>query len=90
MAAQTLFTFTLQGRAVFASGSPFAPVTYNGQTFYPGQGNNSYIFPGVALGAIVAESYHITDSVFLIAAQVGPPSCSELSLFRLFSAFLSI
>lgn len=56
---------------MFASGSPFAPVTYGGKTFYPGQGNNSYIFPGVALGAMVAESYHVTESMFLIAAQVS-------------------
>jgi len=58
-----------EGRAIFASGSPFDPVEVGGKKFYPGQGNNAYIFPGVALGAIVARVRHITDDMFLRAAQ---------------------
>lgn len=57
------------GKAVFASGSPFPPVTYNGKTYYPGQGNNSYIFPGVALGVIVAAAKTIPEDIFLISAR---------------------
>ena len=60
-----------QGRAVFASGSPFDPVTVNGKTFYPGQGNNAYVFPGVALGVLCANVNHVTDAMFLKASQVG-------------------
>lgn len=57
------------GKAVFASGSPFPPVNYNGKMYYPGQGNNSYIFPGVALGVIVAAAKTIPEDIFLISAR---------------------
>jgi malate dehydrogenase (oxaloacetate-decarboxylating)(NADP+) len=56
---------------VFASGSPFPPVTINGQTLHPGQGNNAYIFPGIALATILCDIRSITDDVFLESAKVS-------------------
>jgi malate dehydrogenase (oxaloacetate-decarboxylating)(NADP+) len=57
------------GRALFACGSPFDPVTVDGQTFVPRQGNNSYIFPGIGLGAIASKAKMITDDMFMKAAH---------------------
>lgn len=57
------------GRAIFASGSPFAPVTAHGKTFVPRQGNNSYVFPGIGLGCVIARPTMIPTGVFLTAAK---------------------
>lgn len=58
------------GRAVFASGSPFPNYVHKGKTFMPGQGNNAYIFPGVALAVIGSGIHHISEDVFLLSAEV--------------------
>jgi malate dehydrogenase (oxaloacetate-decarboxylating)(NADP+) len=57
------------GRAIFASGSPFAPVTYGGSTFRPAQGNNAYVFPGIGLGAVACRARTLPDELFLTAAR---------------------
>lgn len=66
--AEEAYTWS-KGKAVFASGSPFDPVEYEGETFKPGQGNNAYIFPGIGLGAIMANARKIPDELFLTAAR---------------------
>ena len=58
------------GRALFACGSPFDPVTLGGQRFVPRQGNNSYIFPGVGQGVILSRAARVTDEMFMTAATV--------------------
>ena len=57
------------GRAIFASGSPFAPVTYRGTVFRPAQGNNAYVFPGIGLGAVACRARTLPDELFLVAAR---------------------
>ena len=65
------------GRALFACGSPFDPVELDGRTFVPRQGNNSYIFPGVGLGAIASGTRLVTDEMFMAAARALAQLVSE-------------
>ena len=66
--AEAAYTHS-QGRAIFASGSPFPTFQAFGKTFQPGQGNNAYIFPGLSLGIISAGIRHVHESIFLFAAE---------------------
>nr|AIT70097.1 malic enzyme [Ahnfeltiopsis flabelliformis] len=68
--AEEAYKFT-EGRAIYASGSPFGSVQLPGHHTHlvPGQGNNSYIFPGLGLGIVLAGARHVPESMLLTAAD---------------------
>jgi len=74
------------GRALFAAGVQFPDVAVNGKTYHPGQANNFYIFPAVALAVYATRPRRITDRMFIEAAkatadQVGPDDRGRGMLF---------
>ena len=76
------------GRAIYASGSPFPPVKVNGQTCIPGQANNVYIFPGVGMGVAAVKASRVTDDMFFEAAKTvaGEVRAEELAKGSTFPA----
>jgi malate dehydrogenase (oxaloacetate-decarboxylating)(NADP+) len=74
------------GKAMFASGSPFEPVTYQGRRLRPAQGNNAYVFPGIGLGAVACRARTLPDELFLegaraLAAMVRDNDLEEGALY---------
>jgi malate dehydrogenase (oxaloacetate-decarboxylating)(NADP+) len=68
------------GRAIFASGSPFAPLHHGGRLFVPGQGNNVYIYPAVGLAVFATGARRVTDEMFLVAAEALAERVTEQDL----------
>src|ERR1700675_3820323 len=69
-----------QGRAIFASGSPFPPVEVAGKTFVPGQGNNVYIFPAMGMAIFATEAKRVTEEIFIVAARAVGQQVTDQSL----------
>ena len=89
--AEEAYTWS-DGKAIFASGSPFPPCVYNGKTFVPGQGNNAYVFPGIGLGAVACEAAHVTDRMFAQAARALAEQVleSDLEMGRIYPSLTRI
>jgi malate dehydrogenase (oxaloacetate-decarboxylating)(NADP+) len=69
-----------EGRAVFASGSPFRPVRWRDQTLVPGQGNNVYIFPAIGMAVYATNAKRITDEMFIAAARAVAEQVTQAEL----------
>ncbi|KAG8084868.1 hypothetical protein GUJ93_ZPchr0010g10992 [Zizania palustris] len=89
--AEEAYTWS-QGRAVFASGSPFDPVEYEGKTYVPGQSNNAYIFPGFGLGVVISGAIRVHDDMLLAASRALAEQVSEDNFARglIFPPFTNI
>ncbi|KAL2229017.1 NADP-dependent malic enzyme [Sesamum indicum] len=87
--AEEAYTWT-EGRAIFASGSPFNPVEFNGKRFVPGQANNAYIFPGLGFGLVISGAIRVHDDMLLaaseaLAGQVRDEHCDKGMIYPPFS-----
>lgn len=87
--AEEAYTWS-KGRAIFACGSPFEPVEYDGIVHVPGQSNNAYIFPGLGLGLVISGAIRVHDEMLLaaseaLAGQVTQENLDKGSIYPPFS-----
>jgi malate dehydrogenase (oxaloacetate-decarboxylating)(NADP+) len=68
------------GRALYAAGVPFPPVSYGGKTLVPGQGNNLYVFPAVGLAIVATKARRVTDEMFVVAARAVADQVTQAEL----------
>lgn len=92
--AEEAYKYT-SGRALFASGSPFMPVLMGDKLYTPGQANNAYVFPGIALGIIASRTSRVTDEMFAeaartLAAQVSKEALADGLLFPPLSSIRAV
>ncbi|MBU3666133.1 MAG: NAD-dependent malic enzyme [Chthoniobacterales bacterium] len=85
--AEQAYTWS-NGKAIYAAGVPFQPVQFKGQTFIPGQANNFYIFPAVAMAIYATQAKRVSDEMFIEAAkgvadQVSPDLLKQGLLYPL-------
>ncbi|CAA7013934.1 unnamed protein product [Microthlaspi erraticum] len=89
--AEEAYTWS-NGRAIFASGSPFDPVEYEGNVFVSTQANNAYIFPGFGLGLVISGAIRVHDDMLLAAAEAlaGQVSKENYEKGMIYPSFSSI
>jgi malate dehydrogenase (oxaloacetate-decarboxylating)(NADP+) len=85
--AEQAYTWS-KGKAIYAAGVQFPPVSYNGQKFLPGQANNFYIFPAVGMAIYATQAKLVTDAMFIeagqaVADQVDPELLKQGLLYPL-------
>jgi malate dehydrogenase (oxaloacetate-decarboxylating)(NADP+) len=90
--AEQAYTWS-KGKAIYAAGVQFQPVSLNGQTFLPGQANNFYIFPAIGMAVFATQASRVTDEMFIEAAravadEVSPDLLNQGLLYPLQSNIL--
>lgn len=68
------------GKAIYAAGVQFDPVTINGKTYEPSQANNFYIFPAVGMAIVATEAKHVPDEIFIAAARATADQVTDEQL----------
>jgi len=89
--AEEAYTWS-KGRAIFASGTAFDPVEYDGKLYFPGQSNNAYIFPGLGLGLVMSGAIRVHDEMLLAASEAlaGQVSKENFDKGLIYPPFTSI